>query len=143
MDVEQILSTKGRAVVTIESGSTLADAAHLLAEKRIGAVVVSDADHVVLGILSERDIVRAVAAAGASALGSPVSRYMTAEVVTCSGHAAVHELMETMTRRRFRHVPIVEGGQLRGMVSIGDLVKHRLAEMEAESQAMREYIATA
>ena len=143
MNVEHILAAKGRDVLTIEPSRTLADAARALTEKRIGAVVVTDADRAVLGILSERDIVRAVARGGAAALDHPVSQYMTGKVVTCTGHSSINELMEMMTERKFRHVPIVESGRLCGIISIGDVVKHRVAEIEAEHQALREYIATA
>ena len=143
MNVEHILAAKGRDVLTIEPDRTLADAARALTERKIGAVVVADADRAVLGILSERDIVRAVARGGAAALGDPVSQYMTAKVVTCTGHSSINELMEVMTERKFRHVPIVENGRLAGIISIGDVVKHRVAEIEAEHQALREYIATA
>lgn len=143
MNVEQILSEKGREVVTIAPDLTLADAARTLSKHRIGAVVVSDAAQPVLGILSERDIVRAVAASGAAALEEPVSRYMTAKVVTCTTRSAINTLMETMTTGKFRHVPIVENGRLLGIVSIGDIVKFRVAEIENESKALREYIATA
>ena len=143
MTVEHILAAKGRNVVTIEPERTLAEAARLLDEKRIGAVVVSDADHAVLGIFSERDIVKAVARGGAAALDEPVSRHMTTKVITCTGRSAISELMEIMTAQKFRHVPIIEDGRLNGIVSIGDIVKHRLAEIEAEHQALREYIATA
>ena len=143
MTVEHILAAKGRNVVTIEPERTLGEAARLLDEKRIGAVVVSDADHAVLGIFSERDIVKALARGGASALDEPVSRHMTAKVITCTGRSAISELMELMTAEKFRHVPIIEDGRLNGIVSIGDIVKHRLAEIEAEHQALREYIATA
>jgi CBS domain-containing protein len=143
MSVEHILHSKGRNVVTIEAGRTLAEAAHLLNDRKIGAVVVSDPSRPVLGILSERDIVRALARRGAGALQEPVSQSMTREVVTCTGRSGINELMEMMTSGKFRHIPVVEGGTLVGIVSIGDIVKHRLAEVEAESQAMREYIATA
>ena len=139
MTVEHILAAKGRNVVTIEPSRTLGDAARLLDEKRIGAVVVSDADHAVLGIFSERDIVKAVARGGAAALDEPVSRHMTAKVITCTGRSAISELMERMTSQRVRHVPVVENGQLRGMISIGDIVKHRLTELEAEDQVMHDY----
>ena len=143
MNVEHILAAKGRDVLTIEPDRTLADAARVLTERKIGAVVVTDAGRAVLGILSERDIVRAVAREGAAALDHPVSRYMTGKVVTCTGHSSINELMEVMTERKFRHVPIVENGRLSGIISIGDVVKHRVAEIEAEHQALREYIATA
>ena len=143
MNVDHILLTKGRDVVTIAPDCTLRGAARLLSDRKIGAVVVSDATHPVLGILSERDIVRALALNGAAALDEPVSRYMTAKVVTCTRRSAINDLMETMTNGKFRHVPIVEDGQLVGIVSIGDIVKFRVAEIESESQALREYIATA
>jgi CBS domain-containing protein len=143
MNVEHILSDKGREVVTIAPHMTLMEAARTLSGKRIGAVVVSDADNPVLGILSERDIVRAIAAGGTAALDQPVSRYMTAKVVTCTSRSAINDLMETMTTGKFRHVPIVENGRLVGIVSIGDIVKFRVAEIENESKALREYIATA
>ena len=143
MTVEHILRSKGRNVVTIEPSRTLSEAARLLSEQRIGAVLVSDSFRPVLGILSERDIVRAVAARGAAALNEPVSESMTEKVETCTGESAINEVMEMMTVGKFRHVPVVEGGRLVGVVSIGDIVKHRLAEVEAETQAMRDYIATA
>ncbi len=143
MTVEHILSDKGRSVVTIEPQQTLADAARTLSERRIGSVLVTDGTRPVLGILSERDIVRAIAAEGAAALERPVSEYMTEKVVTCTGPSSITEVMELMTRGRFRHVPVIEDGQLRGIVSIGDIVNHRLAEIETEHQAMRDYIATA
>ena len=143
MTVEHILQNKGRDVVSIAPQRTLADAARLLSERRIGAVVVCEPGRPVLGILSERDIVRAVAARGGEALQDPVSGRMTREVVTCTRASAINEVMEIMTRGKFRHVPVVEDGKLTGIVSIGDIVKHRLAEVEAETAAMREYIATA
>jgi CBS domain-containing protein len=143
MNVEHILRSKGRDVVSIEPNRTLGEAARLLSERKIGAILVGDTFRPVLGILSERDIVRAVAARGAAALDEPVSGMMTEKVVTCTGSSAIQEVMEMMTDGKFRHVPVVEGGKLAGIISIGDVVKNRLAEMEAESQAMREYIATA
>ncbi len=143
MTVEHILAGKGRTVVTIEPERTLFETARLLSEKRIGAVVVSDAEHAVLGIVSERDIVQALAKGGPSVLQEPVSQHMTAKVITCTGRSAIRELMQLMTENKFRHVPIVENGRLTGIVSIGDIVKQRVAEIEAEQQALREYIATA
>jgi CBS domain-containing protein len=143
MTVDHILRSKGRNVVTIEPSRTLSEAARLLSERKIGAVVVSDEFRPVFGILSERDIVRAVARRGPSALDEPVSSFMTEKVVTCTGHSAINDLMEMMTDGKFRHIPVVEGTELAGIVSIGDIVKHRLAEVEAETRAMRDYIATA
>ena len=142
MSVARILASKGKAVHTIAPHRTLLEAARSLGEKRIGALVVTGADGEVLGILSERDIVRTLVA-GIGALDDAVSKHMTADVVMCRPQTSLHELMEQMTIGRFRHVPVLEGEHLAGLVSIGDAVKLRLAEMEAESQAMRDYIATA
>ena len=143
MTVETILAGKGSGVATIAPDRLLADAARLLAEKRIGAIVVSADGAAVLGIISERDIVRAVAANDGAALKDPIERHMTTKVVTCTRQAAINELMEIMTEQKFRHVPVVEDGRLAGIVSIGDIVKRRVAEIEAEQQSLREYIATA
>lgn len=143
MTVARILSEKGSSVVTIQPNRSLADAIHLLAEKRIGAVVVAETDGVVLGILSERDIMRALAQSGAAAFDAPVSGHMTSQVTSCSRSATVEDLMQIMTEGRFRHVPVVEDGHLVGLVSIGDVVKRRIAAVEAEHQAMRDYITMA
>lgn len=143
MSVEQILAEKGRDTWTISPDQTLAAAVDMLSRHRIGAVVVVDGDLAVQGILSERDVVRALAESGAGALGEPVSRRMSRTVKTCASADAIPQLMQVMTDGKFRHVPVVESGRLGGMVSIGDLVKHRLAEMEAEHKALRDYIATA
>jgi CBS domain-containing protein len=143
MTVAHILSTKGPEVVTIQPHRTLAEAAQVLAERRIGSVLVTGADRAILGILSERDIVRVIAKEGAGALNEAVSRFMTTRVVTCTPKADINEIMETMTTGKFRHVPILDEGRLAGIVSIGDVVKHRLHEIESEHQALREYIATA
>ena len=143
MTVDHILRGKGRNVVTIEPSRSLGEAARLLSERKIGAVVVSDPFRPVIGILSERDIVRAVAEGGAGALEEPVASFMTEKVVTCTGHSAINDLMELMTEGKFRHIPVLEGGRLIGIISIGDVVKHRVAEIEDETRAMRDYIATA
>ena len=142
MIIEHILAKKGRDVVTVEPERTLSETARLLDEKRIGADVVSDADHPVLGIISERDIARAVAQRGAAVLDEPVSQHMTAKLFTCTRSCTVSDLMELMTDRRIRHVPVIEGGRLNGIVSIGDIVKHRLAELEAEGHVMHDYTGT-
>ena len=141
--VSHILALKGRDVETVAPGRTIGEVVAILAAKRIGAVVVTDADDTVLGILSERDVVRLLAGTGTDALGDPVTAHMTARVVTCGPEMRIVEVMEQMTSARFRHVPVMEDGRLAGIVSIGDLVKHRLAEIEAEHQALRDYIATA
>jgi CBS domain-containing protein len=139
MIVAHILADKGSDVITIEPERTLADAARLLAERRIGAVVVADAENPVQGIISERDIARAVARRGAAALQEPVSGHMTTKLFTCTRACTVSQIMETMTDQKVRHVPVVESGRLGGIISIGDIVKHRLAEMEAEQRAMGDY----
>jgi len=143
MIVRAILDSKGSDVTTIAPDKTLADAAHLLSQHKIGAIVVTGADSRVTGILSERDIVKAVSKHGPEALQVSVASVMTREVVTCSAHDTMNELMTRMTAGRFRHVPVVENGRLAGIISIGDVVKYRLAEMERESSALRDYIATA
>jgi CBS domain-containing protein len=143
MTVKAILSRKGSDVLTIEPTATLAAAVELLAARRIGAVVITGPDRQVIGILSERDIVRAFAASGAAALDQQVGQVMTRKVMTCTEAETVASLMERMTQGKFRHLPVVERGRLVGIVSIGDIVKHRLGEMENESSALREYILTA
>lgn len=142
MNVRHILAVKGDSVIVIAPDRSLEEAARLLSEKRIGALLVTGKTGEVLGILSERDIVRAVAR-GADRLSASVSDHMTAKVITCSLDTPVTDLMEEMTSGRFRHIPVMANGRLAGMVSIGDVVKHRLAEIEAETNAMRDYIATA
>lgn len=142
MTVETILKSKGRTVVTMRAQQGLAEAAELLARHRIGAVVVQGAGGRVAGVLSERDVVRAIAERGAQALNDPISAYMTERVVTCAPLDSVDELMEAMTHGRFRHLPVVEDDRLLGIVSIGDVVKLKIAQAEREVVAMREYIAT-
>lgn len=143
MTVKTIISRKGSDVVTIDPNATLSDAVETLARHRIGAVVITGAEEQVVGILSERDIVRAVAERGAGALDEPVGQVMTRKVVTCSGSETIGHLMERMTAGKFRHLPVVEQGRLAGIISIGDVVKSRLEEVERESNALREYILTA
>jgi CBS domain-containing protein len=143
MTVKAILDSKGNNVVTIEPTASLAAAVKVLADRRIGALVIFGADRRVVGILSERDIVRAFAERGERALDEPVGQVMTRKVVTCTSAETIGAIMERMTARKFRHVPVVEDGQLVGIVSIGDVVKHRLHEIEHESAALRDYILTA
>ena len=143
MSVRQVLSGKGADVITIAPDRTLAQAAMLLAEKRIGAVVVSADGKAVPGILSERDIIRALAQDGAGALDRKVADAMTRDVVTCSIQADIDHLMRLMTDGKFRHVPVVENGALVGIVSIGDVVNRRLSDIEAEQRALKDYIASA
>jgi CBS domain-containing protein len=143
MTVVRILESKGRAVVTVEPQQSLMDAARLLAEKRIGVVVVVRNGAEVAGILSERDIVRAVGLHGASVLTHPVSRHMTENVVTCAEDDTAISLLGIMSAGRFRHMPVVRDGKLAGLVSIGDVVKRRLSDMENEQKAMVDYISQA
>lgn len=143
MTIARILAEKGRDVLTIMPHRTLAEAAKTMAERRIGAMVVTGSDGSVLGILSERDIVRAVSETGAAALNEPVSRRMTAKVVTCSEAMSIDTAMEMMTAGKFRHLPVVENGRLTGIISIGDVVKRHIEKMEAETRAMRDYITMA
>ena len=143
MTVSIILAGKGRDVITIEPGANLAEAIKVLADKRIGAALVLGADRRIAGIISERDIVRALAERGAAVLGEPVSQTMTRKVETCNENETVVTIMERMTAGKFRHMPVVDQGRLVGVVSIGDIVKHRVHEMERESVAMRDYIMTA
>ena len=140
MTVETILATKGTDVTTIEPTATLEYGIGLLAERVIGALVVLGADHRVIGLLSERDIVRALAKRGASVLTEPLARVMTCTKSTCTLSEPVDSIMEQMTAGESRHVPVVENERLVGIVSIGDVVKHRLTEMERESEALHEYI---
>ena len=143
MTVKAILSKKGSAVVTIAPAASLADAAKLLSSHRIGAVIVTDPEARVIGVLSERDIVRALADGGAAALDLRVEQAMTRRVVTTVESDTVGEIMERMTAGKFRHIPVVEDDRLVGVVSIGDVVKYRLEEVERETNAMRDYILTA
>jgi CBS domain-containing protein len=139
MLVSDILKTKGSAVVAVPLTMAVSDAAKLLAEKRIGSVLVLDKEKIA-GILSERDIVRTLAAEGASCLDGPVSRLMTAKVVTCRPDQSISDVMELMTTGRFRHVPVVEDGRLAGMISIGDVVKWRLEEAQEEVRQLAAYV---
>lgn len=143
MTIARILATKGRKVSTTEAHRTLIEALTLLQAQNIGALVVTDAQGGVLGILSERDIVKAIAKGGGGALNDVVSKHMTTKVITTTEGECVVAAMEKMTNQRFRHLPVMSEGRLAGLVSIGDLVKYRLAEMEQQHQAMRDYIATA
>jgi len=143
MNVTTILSAKGGDVISVEPTATLETAVRTLAERRIGALLVLGPDRRVIGILSERDIVRVLAEQGAGGLAQPLAQVMTRKVVTCSPSDTVDVLMERMTTGKFRHVPVVEQEKVIGVISIGDVVKHRLKEIEQESAALRDYIQTA
>ena len=141
MNVIAILKQKGREVATVGPTATLMQAAETLAKRKIGAVVVVDDRAKVQGIISERDIIRVLAQSGAAALSNPVSAVMTRNVVSCGDGDTLAQLMSAMTTGRFRHLPVTKDGALAGIVSIGDVVKYHLAEVEMEANAMKDYIA--
>ena len=141
MNAASIIQGKGDDVFGVTSTASLQEAAQMLDEKRIGAVVVRDADGQVCGVLSERDIIRQVARKGAAALTGQVSDCMSRKVITAAPNATLDELLNIMTDRRIRHLPVVENDILKGMISIGDVVKHKINEAEAEAKAMHNYIA--
>ena len=143
MTVAAILSGKGRDVMTISVDTRINDAVQILAERRIGALVVADDRRHILGIVSERDIVRALARFGPAGLEGPAESIMTAKVVTCAETDTINEVMERMTMGRFRHLPVVEDGRLAGIISIGDVVKARIEQVVREAEEMRAYIAMA
>jgi CBS domain-containing protein len=143
MNVKTILAAKGGNVVSIEPTANLAAAAKLMATHRIGAVVIRGPGGRLAGILSERDIVRALASDSAAALDLPVGQVMTRNVATCSESDSCATIMERMTTGKFRHLPVVEKDELVGLISIGDVVKQRVEEIERESEAMRDYIRSA
>lgn len=142
MNVASMLKAKGQAVTTARPDVTLLDIAQKLAAKKIGAIVVVGENGRVVGIISERDVIRAIAESGTLALSQPVAHFMTRNVITCQKSHLVDELMELMTKGRFRHLPVVEDDALVGIVSIGDVVKNHVAEVAMEVSAMRGYLAT-
>ncbi len=141
MQVSVLLQTKGSDVVTVGPGDPISEVLAILAEKRIGAVVVSADGRTIDGICSERDVVRALASLGAEVLDSRTETLMTTTVVTCQPDTTVDELMSTMTDRRIRHVPVLVDEQLAGVVSIGDVIKSKIAELEHETEVLHAYIA--
>jgi CBS domain-containing protein len=143
MLIRQILAGKGSQVVATRPDATVSEVARLLKEKRIGAVVVTDRQGRLCGIISERDLARGLAEHGAGLLETKVEQLMTKDVVTCSPEDGVQQLMHKMTAGRFRHLPVIEDGALVGIISIGDVVKHRLEELEAETHLLHDYIAGA
>lgn len=143
MIVAQILADKGRDVIATTADASLAEAASVLAKRKIGALVVLEEGARLVGIVSERDIVRAVAASGPDGLKKSVGSVMTQSVITCGESESINDVMTRMTRGRFRHLPVVEKGRLSGIISVGDVVKARLEEVEREAEDMRAYIATA
>ncbi|MDP1908454.1 MAG: CBS domain-containing protein [Hyphomicrobium sp.] len=143
MNVKTILAAKGGDIVSIEPTADLAAAAKLLSTHRIGVVLIRGAGGRLAGILSERDIVRAVAEQGADALAVSVSQAMTRKVTTCGENDSIADIMERMTAGKFRHMPVLRDGELIGLVSIGDVVKQRVEECERDADALRDYIRTA
>lgn len=142
MNVASILKAKGQAVTTARPDTSLLDITQKLAAKKIGAIVIVGENGQVAGIISERDIIRAIAERGVAALNIPAADVMTRSVITCQKAHLVDELMELMTKGRFRHLPVVEDDSLVGIISIGDVVKNHVAEVEMEVSAMRGYLAT-
>jgi CBS domain-containing protein len=143
MNVKAILDGKGRSVHTIGPNETLATAINALADHRIGALVITNGDRKIVGILSERDIVRVIAKHGAAALDQSVRQAMTSKVNICNENHTINQVMEIMTQGRFRHLPVERDGELDGIISIGDVVKKRIEEVEREAEEIKQYIATA
>jgi len=139
--VSQILKDKGDLVFTASPQETVGAAAALLHSRRVGAMVVVDADESIVGILSERDIVRVIAKEGAGALTKPITACMSAEVIFAQPEESVDVLLERMSDRRIRHLPVVRNGRLVGIISIGDLVKYKINEAQAEAEGLKAYIA--
>jgi CBS domain-containing protein len=140
MKVSNLLATKGHDVATISQERSVRDAVALLKERGIGALVVTGATSPIAGMFSERDVVRALANAGEAALDQKVAELMSADVTVCSTSSELNELMTTMTERRIRHVPVVDEGRLVGLVSIGDVVKARLEELEHDKKDLLDYV---
>lgn len=142
MNIGAILKAKGSKVATASETATLQSIAERLSAEKIGAIVICNENGDLTGIMSERDLVRAIAESGPAVLSRPAANVMTTDVITCSTEHSIDELMSIMTKGRFRHVPVVSGKKLVGIVSIGDVVKNHIAEVELEVSAMRGYLAT-
>ncbi|WP_153768535.1 CBS domain-containing protein [Labrenzia sp. CE80] len=142
MTVAAILNGKGRDVIAEKSGTLLSGICKVLAEKGIGAILVTDDESRIEGIISERDVVKAIGRQGAGALDLPVGDVMTRSVVTCTENDSINDVMTKMSQGRFRHVPVVKDGKVAGLISIGDVVKYRIAQVEQEAEHMRSYITT-
>lgn len=142
MNISQILKSKARGVSTARPDDTIEEVATRLAQRKIGAVVIVGEHGKVAGIISERDIIRLIAAHGTKALALAASEGMTRAVKTCTRNCSIEQVMDEMTKGRFRHLPVVEEDELIGIVSIGDVVKHHTAEVQLEVTAMRDYLAT-
>ena len=142
MLVASILKAKGADVVTTMPDTKVGEAVDILRREHIGVIVITGRHENVAGILSERDIVYALAEAGAGVLDRPVADFMTADVICCTPNQSLEDLMREMTDRRIRHLPVMNGQRLAGIISIGDVVKYRLGELKAERDALQDYIAT-
>ncbi|WP_310619360.1 CBS domain-containing protein [Flexibacterium corallicola] len=142
MTVAAILANKGHRVVVESSECTLSKICQVLEAEKIGAIVICDTEDVIAGIVSERDVVKAISKFGPDILSKPVSEFMTAGVVTCEEGDTINTVMEKMTEGRFRHIPVLQNSKLRGIISIGDAVKFRIAQVEQEAEDMRKYIHT-
>lgn len=142
MTVALILKEKAGGVISARPGDSIESVCQLLADKGIGAVLVQRPDGSIAGILSERDIVRGLAMIGTDLLQQSADTIMTRSVMVCSSHDTIQDVMHLMTKRRIRHLPVVDGGRLQGMISIGDVVKRHIAATEMEAEALRQYIAT-
>lgn len=143
MNIARLLAARSGEIISVTRDTTVAQAVALLAERRIGAVPVLDGDGVPVGIMSERDVIYNLSSSGAAVLDLPVEAVMTAPVVTVDGETTILTALALMTRRRIRHLPVVEDARMVGLVSIGDLVKARIDRIEAEASALREYIQSA
>jgi CBS domain-containing protein len=142
MNVASLLKTKGQRVISVEPGTSVVDVCATLVRERIGAVLVREASGRIVGVFSERDAVRGVAAQGAGCLELAVDELMTRQVISCDPNDSIDSLMQRMTDRRVRHMPVIDHERLIGIVSIGDVVKHRIAEAELEAEALRQYISS-
>jgi len=140
MYVHDILMTKGDRIITIRPDTTIDETSRLLAKHRIGAVLVTDEAEQIVGVISERDIVAGLASQGASVAGRSVADFMTRDVLTCTPSDSIADIMGVMTTRRIRHLPVLDGGRLVGIVSIGDVVKSRLDETKLEVESLRDYV---
>lgn len=141
MTVASILSGKGGKVVTGSPGNSLETISSILAQHKIGAIVILEADGKVCGIASERDVVRQIAGQGVAALASPVSSCMTKKVISCTPESTVDQVMGTMSEGKFRHLPVIKDGELVGIISIGDVVKRKIEQAEREAEDLKQYIA--
>ena len=142
MTVNTILNLKGGDVITVSTSTPILEVTKTLAKFGIGSIVVTNEDGTLAGIVSERDVVRAIAHMGVDVTNESVSEIMTENIITCDRNDSVGKIMGIMTSKRFRHMPVVEEGKLKGIISIGDVVQQRIAEAELEANAMRSYIAT-